>query len=40
MEGRIVRSEGRKHWTEAEILNGRGTVLALGKGLFIEVRAG
>jgi uncharacterized protein (TIGR00369 family) len=39
MEGRIVRSEGRKHWTEAEILNARGTVMAQGKGLFIELRA-
>ncbi|MGD0901416.1 MAG: PaaI family thioesterase [Terracidiphilus sp.] len=38
MEGRIVRSEGRKHWTEARILNARGTALAEGKGLFIEVR--
>ena len=39
MEGRIVRSEGRKHWTEARILNARGTALAQAKGLFIEVRA-
>jgi uncharacterized protein (TIGR00369 family) len=39
MEGRVTRSEGRKHWTEAKILNGEGTVLAHGKGLFIEVRA-
>ena len=38
MEGRIVRSEGRKHWTEARILNARRTALAEGKGLFIEVR--
>jgi uncharacterized protein (TIGR00369 family) len=39
MEGRIVRSEGRKHWTEARILNARGTALALATGIFIEVRA-
>jgi uncharacterized protein (TIGR00369 family) len=39
MEGCIVRSEGRKHWTEARILNARGTALAQAKGLFIEVRA-
>jgi uncharacterized protein (TIGR00369 family) len=39
MEGRVVRSEGRKHWTEAKILNKEGTVLAHGKGLFIEVRS-
>jgi hypothetical protein len=39
MEGSIVRSEGRKHWTEAKILNAKGTALAEGKGLFVEVRA-
>jgi uncharacterized protein (TIGR00369 family) len=38
MEGRIVRSDGRKHWTEAKILNAEGTTLAQGKGLFIELR--
>jgi uncharacterized protein (TIGR00369 family) len=38
MEGRVLRSEGRKHWTEAKILNAEGTILAEGKGLFIEVR--
>jgi len=38
LEGRIVRSEGRKYWTEAKILNARGTILAQGTGLFIEVR--
>ncbi|MGA9672456.1 MAG: PaaI family thioesterase [Terracidiphilus sp.] len=37
LEGRVVRSEGRKHWTEAKILNAEGTTLAQGKGLFIEV---
>ena|SRR5271157_795895 len=40
LEGRRVRSEGRKHWTEARILSHRGHVLAEGKGLFIEVRRG
>ena len=39
LEGRIVRSEGRKHWAEAKILNAHGKELARGKGLFIEVRA-
>jgi uncharacterized protein (TIGR00369 family) len=39
VEGRLIRSEGRKHWTEARILDGRSHVLATAKGLFIEVRA-
>ena len=39
LEGRLVRSEGRKHWAEARILNVRGTALAEGKGLFIEIRS-
>ncbi len=38
MEGRVVRDEGRKHWTEARVLNEEGAVLAEGKGLFIEIR--
>jgi uncharacterized protein (TIGR00369 family) len=38
IEGHLVRSEGRKHWTEARILNAKGTILATGKGLFVEVR--
>lgn len=38
LEGRVTRNEGRKHWTEASILNSEGKVLAHGKGLFIEVR--
>lgn len=37
IEGRAVRSEGRKHWTEARLLNAEGTTLATGTGLFIEV---
>jgi uncharacterized protein (TIGR00369 family) len=39
IEGRIDRSDGRKHWAEAKILDAGGTMLAQGKGLFIEVRA-
>lgn len=38
MEGRVVRSEGRKHWTAARILNDEGKILAEGSGLFIEVQ--
>jgi uncharacterized protein (TIGR00369 family) len=38
LEGRVTRNEGRKHWTEASILDAGGKVLAHGKGLFIEVR--
>jgi uncharacterized protein (TIGR00369 family) len=38
MEGRVVSSEGRKHWVEGRILNACGSELALGKGLFIEVK--
>jgi acyl-coenzyme A thioesterase PaaI-like protein len=39
IEARLVRSEGRKHWTEAKILSAYGVTLAAGKGLFVEVRA-
>jgi uncharacterized protein (TIGR00369 family) len=39
MEGHVTRSEGRKHWTEAIILNAKGSLLAHAKGLFIEVHA-
>jgi uncharacterized protein (TIGR00369 family) len=38
MEGRVVRSEGRKHWVEARIVDAAGVELAAGKGLFIEIR--
>ena len=38
VEGRVTRSEGRKHWVEAAIRSEDGTALAEGKGLFIEVR--
>ncbi|MGD0939166.1 MAG: PaaI family thioesterase [Terracidiphilus sp.] len=40
LEGRLLRSEGRKHWTEARILSARGQALATAKGLFIEIRTG
>jgi uncharacterized protein (TIGR00369 family) len=40
IEGELLRSEGRKHWTEAKILNESAVTLATAKGLFIEVRAG
>jgi uncharacterized protein (TIGR00369 family) len=37
IEGRVARSEGRKLWAEAAILNSEGIVLARAKGLFIDV---
>jgi acyl-coenzyme A thioesterase PaaI-like protein len=40
LEGRLLRSEGRKHWTEAKALCARGHVLAEAKGLFIEIHTG
>jgi uncharacterized protein (TIGR00369 family) len=38
VEGRVAESDGRKHWMEAEIRDAAGTVLAQGKGLFLEVK--
>ena len=38
IEGRVTRSEGRKHWTTARILNADGVVLAQADGLFIAIR--
>ena len=38
LQGRVSHSEGRKHWTEARILDPHGTTLAEAKGLFIEVK--
>jgi uncharacterized protein (TIGR00369 family) len=35
IEGSVVRSQGRRHWTEAVILDAEGTTLASAKGLFI-----
>lgn len=37
LEGRVLRNEGRKHWSEARIFNAAGDLLAHSKGLFIEV---
>jgi len=37
IEGKVARSEGRKHWAEAQVYDGE-TALAHGKGLFIEIR--
>jgi uncharacterized protein (TIGR00369 family) len=39
IEGRLIRSAGRKHWTEARIVNAKGIALAEAKGLFIEIRS-
>ena len=39
VEGKVVGDEGRKHWTEARILNEGGKILATAKGLFVEVHA-
>jgi len=38
LEGRVLRSEGRKHWAEAIITSGKGSTLAKSKGLFVQVR--
>jgi uncharacterized protein (TIGR00369 family) len=38
LEGRVVRSEGRKHWTEAVIADVEEKELARSKGLFIEIQ--
>jgi uncharacterized protein (TIGR00369 family) len=38
VEGRVTQSEGRRHWVEAEIRDAEGTVLAQGKGLFMELK--
>jgi len=37
IEGRVTHNEGRKHWSEAKILNEYGKVLAQSKGLFVEI---
>ncbi|MGD0547995.1 MAG: PaaI family thioesterase [Terracidiphilus sp.] len=37
LEGRWLRGEGRKHWSEARILDSRGRVLAKATGVFIEI---
>jgi uncharacterized protein (TIGR00369 family) len=38
IEGRVNRSEGRKHWAEATIQAEDGMVLARATGLFIAIR--
>ena len=38
IQGRLNRSEGRKHWAEATIRSAGGTILAQATGLFIAVR--
>jgi len=35
--GKVTRSEGRKHWAEAQIHNAEGTLLAQASALFIAV---
>ena len=37
LEARVVRGEGRKHYTEATILDSRGKTLATSKALFIQI---
>ena len=37
--GQVTRSEGRKHWTTAQIQNASGVTLARASGLFIALRA-
>jgi len=37
VEGRITRSQARKHWSEASIVDSEGTTLAKATGLFIEI---
>lgn len=37
MEGRVMRREGRKLWTEAEVKNRDGRVLAKATGIFVEI---
>ncbi|HEY9127860.1 MAG TPA: PaaI family thioesterase [Acidobacteriaceae bacterium] len=37
IEGGVTRSEGRKHWTTARILNAEGVILAHASALFIAV---
>ena len=39
LEGKVLRSEGRKHWAVSSIIDKQGHTLAQGKGLFVEVKA-
>jgi uncharacterized protein (TIGR00369 family) len=38
IEGRVIRSHGRKHWTESQIQDSGSTILAHASGLFIALR--
>jgi uncharacterized protein (TIGR00369 family) len=38
LEGRVLRSEGRKHWTAARVVHSSGKVLAEASGLFLEMK--
>ena len=38
IEGRVLRVEGRKHWTEARIVSADGVLLASATALFIAIR--
>jgi uncharacterized protein (TIGR00369 family) len=38
IEGRVTRSEGRKHWTESRIVSADRVTMAQATGLFIAVR--
>lgn len=38
IEGRVSRSEGRKHWTEARIVGAGEVTLAQATALFIAIR--
>lgn len=38
IEGNVTRSEGRKHWTTAQIRNSDGRILAEATGLFIAIK--
>jgi uncharacterized protein (TIGR00369 family) len=40
LEGRLLSSEGRKHSTEARLLDARGRLLAKALGIFIEIGGG
>jgi uncharacterized protein (TIGR00369 family) len=37
IEGCVVRSQGRRHWAEAVVLDVEGATLAQAKGLFIAI---
>jgi uncharacterized protein (TIGR00369 family) len=38
IRGWVTRSEGRKHWTSAQIESSEGVVLAKATGLFIAIK--